>query len=199
MRKNQFLGQQTLFGGNQDCSVGLHTYHGSKRLNAQGHPICKYCGADVIDWERIHRRNIEDVEHTLTQLKADYFRYQWWTREIDEAAKRHALRKGLINLERAASVRLKKSVGEVFTMSDGISRPYRDGSQTPFSGNSIFYAQHALACCCRKCMQYWHGVPYGRNLNDDELNYFTHLIMKYVRERLPEIGVEGVRIHRKRS
>lgn len=199
MKKDPLLIQPNLFDSNQDCSAGLHTYHGSKRFNAQGHPICKYCGADVINWERIHRRNLQDVEYTLGQLKSDHFRHEWWTREIDEAAKTHALRKGLVNLEQAALIRLKKSVGEVRKMPDGISRPYRDGFQTPFFGNCLFYAQHFLACCCRKCMRYWHGVPYGRNLDDDELKYFTQLIMMYVKARLPEIKTNGIRLPRRRN
>ncbi len=28
-----------------------------------------------------------------------------------------------------------------------------DGKQTPYSGHPIFKAQHATACCCRKCIQ----------------------------------------------
>lgn len=198
MKKDSPPNQTNFFANNPDCAVGLHTYHSSKRFNPQGYPICKYCGADVVDWSRIHRRDPKEVEYTVTQLKSDRFRYEFWIREIDEVAKAHALRKGLISLEQAALIRLKKSVGEVYKMPDGTSRPYRDGFQTPFSGNSIFYAQHALACCCRKCMQYWHGVPYGINLDDNELEYFTHLIMIYVKARLPEVGIRGVRLPRKR-
>lgn len=84
-------------------------------------------------------------------------------------------------------------------MLDGSSRPYRDGFQTPYFGNSIFYAQHALACCCRKCMQYWHGVPYGINLDHNGLEYFTQLVMMYLKARLPEVETKGLRIPRKRS
>lgn len=76
VRKDPPPTQSTLFAGNQDCSVGLHTYHGSRRFNSQGYPICKYCGADVIDWERIHRRDLKEAEYTLAQLKSDCFRYE---------------------------------------------------------------------------------------------------------------------------
>ncbi len=34
-----------------------------------------------------------------------------------------------------------------------------DGRQTPREGNTIFYAQHATASCCRTCIEYWHGIP----------------------------------------
>ena len=186
--------QLFLFTDNEDCKAGLHTYHNSRIWNAQGHPICKYCGADNIDWERIHRRELTDIDYTISQLRTEKFRYEWWVKELDQQARNHALRKGLLNLRTAALVRLKRSVGDVYEMPDGTKRPYRDGLQTPYSGNSLYYAQHALACCCRKCMKYWHGVPYGRHLSEQELTYFTELVLLYVKTKLSEIQEQGLDI-----
>lgn len=191
--------QLYLFPDDRSCEAGLHSYHNSKILNTEGHPVCKYCGIDTIDWKRVHRRDLQDLDYTISQLQTEKFRYEWWLKELDQLAKNHALRKGLLNLRIAALVRLKRSVGEVYEMPDGTKRPYRDGFQTPFSGNSIFYAQHALACCCRKCMRCWYGIPYGRNLSEQELTYFVELIMFYVRTRLPEIQEQGLNIPRSGS
>jgi hypothetical protein len=184
------------FAVKQDCEAGLHTYHNSKILNSKGNPMCRYCGIDTVDWERMHRRDLQDIDYTISQLQTEKFRYEWWMKEFDQRAKNHALRKGLLNLRLAASARLLKSVGVVYEMPDGTKRPYRDGLQTPYSGNSIYYAQHALACCCRKCMCYWHGVPYGRNLSEEELLYFTELVMSYIGMKLPEIQMQGLSIPR---
>ena len=168
-----------LFADSYDCVTGLHTYHLSKRINAHGHPICKHCGADLIDWNRLHRRDLEDSDYMFAQLMSDRLRSEWWTREFDIVAKKHALRKGIRTLEEAARARLTKSVGAAY--------PAFDGRQTPRSGNTIYYAQHALACCCRKCLWYWHGIPLGTTLSSDVLNYLTQLVMKYIQLRLPEM------------
>ena len=186
--------QLSLFGSQSDCGRGLHCYYNSKQFNQQGFPVCKYCGHDSIDWERVHRRDIADVEHTIWQLKREKCRYDWWNKEIDQAARNHALRKGLHKLQDAVLNRLRRSVGEVHEMPDGTKRPYRDGFQTPYAGNSIYYAQHALACCCRKCMKVWHGVPYGRDLTEQELEYFAKLVMSYVRIRIPEAQEQAIHI-----
>ncbi len=184
---------------NQDCKIGLHTYHNSKRLNLDNNRICKYCGEDSIDWKRIHLKNIQDLKHTTAYLKTEKVRYEMWTKEIDELAINHALRKGSVKLREAAFKRLKQSIGAVYKMPDGIKRPYRDGYQTPYSGNIIYYAQHAVACCCRKCIEYWHGIPNGRDLNEQELEYFTNLVMNYTKARVPEIKDEGIYVPPKRK
>lgn len=37
-----------------------------------------------------------------------------------------------------------------------------DGRQTPMRGHPCFVAQHATGCCCRGCLEKWHGIPKGR-------------------------------------
>lgn len=191
--------QLHLFTDHQDCKMGLHSYYNSKLLNLEGNPVCKYCGVNSIDWQRMHAQDLQDINYTISQLRTEKFRSEWWLKELDLRAQQHALKKGLLDLRAAAIVRLKKSVGDVYEMADGTKRPYRDGFQTPYSGNSIYYAQHALACCCRKCMRCWYGIPYGRNLTEEELTYFAELIVFYVRMKLPGIQKEGLSIPRSGS
>jgi hypothetical protein len=190
--------QLSLFVPHTDCTRGLHRYYDSKLINASNYPICRYCGIDNIDWARVHRRDIADIEHTIAQLRTEAFRESWWTRAIDPVAHAHALRKGRMQLREAIRTRLWKSVGMVHEFSDGSKRPYRDGLQTPYTGNSIYYAQHALACCCRKCITLWHGIPNGRDLTNVELDYFVALVMDYIDERLPELTAEGTVVPRQR-
>jgi len=191
--------QLHLFTDHQDCKMGLHSYYNSKLFNLEGNPVCKYCGEDSIDWQRMRARDLQDMNYTISQLRTEKFRSEWWLKELDLRAQQHALRKGLLNLRAAALVRLKKSVGDVYEMADGTKRPYRDGFQTPYAGNSIYYAQHALACCCRKCIKCWYGIPYGRNLTEEELTYFAELIVFYVRMKLPGIQEQGLHISRSGS
>ena len=84
-----------------------------------------------------------------------------------------ALREGALH-------RLRKYVGRPR------SKLSRDGMQTPFSGKVIYYAQHATATCCRKCIEAWHGTGRERHLTEEEIAYFAELMMHYIETRLAE-------------
>jgi hypothetical protein len=100
------------------------------------------------------------------------------------------LRKGRTALYEAASRRIEVSVsGET---------PVRDGRQTAFSGNVLFYAQHATAACCRTCIEYWHNIPKGRALTSDEQQYLTGLVVRYIDERWPELPEGPTHVPRSR-
>lgn len=109
------------------------------------------------------------------------FRHHFWHKKIDGKAIDHASRKGEEGLRIWARKRLIKYVRlpskELF----------RDGTQTPLHGNIVFYAQHATACCCRKCMEEWYGIDKDRHLTDEEIDYFTELIMIYIHDRLVDL------------
>ena len=51
------------------------------------------------------------------------------------------------------------------------ANPKNDTKQTPYRGHPIFIAQHATATCCRECLEKWHGIERGRELNEDEKVY----------------------------
>ena len=55
-----------------------------------------------------------------------------------------------------------------------------DGKQTPFRGHPVFVAQHATACCCRKCLEKWHHIPPGRALTPDELAYVLNVLERWL-------------------
>jgi len=170
-----------------DCSNNLHCFRATKvmiRENTAG--TCRQCGADLIDWSRIHKRALGDTSYTFDALKNELIRHHFWHKEIDEKAVRHAHKKGKKGVQAAAKKRLVSSIAK--------EQPYRDGYQTPYDGNVLYYAQHATACCCRKCLEYWHDIPMGRELSDDELDYLAELVMLYVNERLPDLTEEGERL-----
>lgn len=58
--------------------------------------------------------------------------------------------------------------------------PARDGHQTPMRGHPVFKAQHACACCCRSCLQRWHGIPQGRELLREEQAAIVALLMEWI-------------------
>jgi len=164
---------------NTDCEHGLHYFKPTKR-----HPLgeCRRCGVGPVDWDRLHKQDIGDVAYTISALQNEHIRHQMWHVTIDHEALRRARALSLDDLRLVAERRIRTK-----TFS-GIPHPVYDGRQTPMHGNVIYYAQHATATCCRKCMHYWHGIPQDRPLQEKEIIYLTELIMRYCQERLPTCG-----------
>ncbi len=40
--------------------------------------LCRYCGADLVNWDRVRRQDVLDVEHTIKALKREYIRHHFW-------------------------------------------------------------------------------------------------------------------------
>lgn len=174
-----------------DCTDNLHCFKfHSRKMKGGDRGTCRYCGVSLVDWTRVHARDVSDVEHTVEALKHEFIRHHFWHAAIDQKADEHARRKGRTALRLAAQARVTNSVGA--------AQPNRDGQQTPFSGNVLFYAQHATACCCRSCIEYWHGIPKGQPLEQSQIDYFTDLIMTYVQQRMPRLPDEPEKIPRRR-
>ena len=56
-----------------DCDNNLHCFKSTqqmKRRNEQGR--CRQCGADLVDWKRVHKRNLSDVNHTFDAWETAY-------------------------------------------------------------------------------------------------------------------------------
>lgn len=64
------------------------------------------------------------------------------------------------------------------------AQPANDGKQTPMRGHPVFKAQHACACCCRGCLQKWHGIPQGKPLNEQETVYIYSLLLYWIDKQL---------------
>lgn len=167
-----------------DCNANLHCFKFQKsKMSIDQKGSCRKCGVKLINWKRVHKKNILDVDYTFKSLKYELVRHYNWHIDIDIDATNHARRKGKKGLFVAAHDRIKKYVAP--------ASPYRDGQQTPRKGNVIFYAQHATASCCRTCIEYWHDIPKGRDLTVEEIEYLVNLIMAYVEDRLPNLTEEG--------
>jgi len=172
-----------------ECESDLHCFKQTRKMVASQIGECRSCGARLVDWDRVQQRDLADVDFTFQSLKYEWIRHHYWHMPIDEVAERHARRKGRVGMRIAAERRVRQSVGP--------EEPFRDGVQTPKQGNLLYYSQHALACCCRSCMEYWHGIPKGRPLSDEEIGYFVELIVRYVDDRLPTLSEIGETIPRR--
>ena len=169
-----------------DCDNDLHCFKATRQMvvaNEVG--ACRTCGAKLVDWNRVHRKDLADVPYTFEALKYEMIRHHFWHVDIDQKAVNYAKRKGISGLHSAVRAKLNSSIA----MADN---PY-DGRQTPMegSGNPIHYAQHATASCCRKCVEYWHDIPNGRELTDEEIDYLSELAMLFILERIPNLTQNG--------
>jgi hypothetical protein len=164
-----------------DCTNNLHCFKPTKKLIKQGlGGKCRTCKADLVDWSRVHKKEILDAGYTFKALKFELIRHEFWHRKFTEKAKEYANKKGLTGLQKRANEIIKNNVAP-------INNPY-DGRQTPIDKNKmnpIHYAQHATATCCRTCIEYWHGIPKDKILSKKEKDYLVELIMLFIEDRLP--------------
>lgn len=58
--------------------------------------------------------------------------------------------------------------------------PANDGKQTPMRNHPAFIAQHATATCCRGCLQKWHQIPKGHELELAEKQYIIAVIKRWI-------------------
>lgn len=143
---------------------------------------CWNCGINLIDWNRVHTLHPDDVDYLFNCLKHEYVRHDFWCKDIDQWAINNARRRGRLKMPQYAEKCIRQAVG-------GASSVW-SGRQTSADGDVLYYAQHATATCCRKCMEVWYGIPQGRELSEDEVQFFTGLLLRYVDERMPYLGNE---------
>lgn len=175
-----------------ECEDNLHCFRATQKLRKDNKAgACRACGVELIDWDRVHACNLDDVEHTFDELRRELVRHHFFHVDIDQKARNHARRKGRRALYADAHRRLQRYVGR--------EPDAYDGRQTPFEGNTIYYAQHATAACCRKCIEYWHGFPIEGELAPVQLDYLYQLVVRYLDERLPDLGDEPENVPRRRS
>src|SRR5262245_12034807 len=125
-----------------DCGNGLHCFRKTRKMQmANQAGRCRACGVELVDWSRVHLCQTADIQYTFAALRYELIRHHFWHIDIDEKAVLHARRKGKAGMRLAAEKRIRASVGA--------AEPSYDGRQTPMQGNAIYYAQHAVAACCR--------------------------------------------------
>ena len=60
------------------------------------------------------------------------------------------------------------------------AKPKNDGKQTPFGKHPVFTAQHATGTCCRSCLEKWHNIRKGTELNRNQKDYILTVIRKWL-------------------
>lgn len=163
------------------CKEGFHFFT-SKVAPKEGKlGDCKDCGDNSIDWDRIHKRDQNDLEYTFSSLKRELLRHVCWVNELDPEVIPHAVERGKSELLKRAKEIVSKKIAK-------IPQGYYDYLCTPKHGKEIIhYAQHATATCCRNCLERWHAIPQDIVLNDGQINYIVALIEKFIDDRVPQL------------
>lgn len=63
------------------------------------------------------------------------------------------------------------------------ANPVNDGRQTPMRNHPAFVAQHATGTCCRKCLAKWHGIPSGRPLTEEQIDYVLLVLKRWLTDQ----------------
>ncbi|WP_217601982.1 DUF4186 family protein [Chitinophaga sp. GbtcB8] len=173
--------------GTTKCSEGFHCYSQKKSsIRKFGKErVCKECGADLIDWERIHKGGLKEVDFIFESLQSEIIRHVFWHTPIQEDALEKTFANGYDTTKAIALKLLKARIGKY--------NYFMDGRQTPMGKDEIVnYAQHATATCCRKCLETWHNINMEVPLTEEQLEYCAELVMKYIARRIPGLTKEGI-------
>ena len=116
-----------------------------------------------------------DPQRNLSRLGKSKFRARFRLSESDRA---YAAEKGIETIREHAFDFVRKRLSP--------PRAPNDGRQTPMRGHPVFLAMHATACCCRGCLEKWHGIPQGRALLPREEEEIVSLLMSWIGPQLGE-------------
>lgn len=166
-----------------DCKRDLHAFRpDKKKIEQHAEGTCLDCNQKLVDFEQTRRRDLAAVDETFAQMKREYVRHWFWTNPLNAVARQRALAKGPAATEAEMRKRLRTAIGA--------AKPFRDGFQTPIDDpkNIVYWAQHATASCCRRCVEYWHGIPRGQELTESEIDYLLQLAMTFITEKMAPSG-----------
>ncbi len=116
---------------------------------------------------------MQNIESALEKLSRSAFRSRFHLDELDKA---YIDKKGLETIREHAEVFVKERLAP-----QEISN---DGHQTPMKGHPVFKAQHACACCCRKCLNKWYKVPEHTQLSELQQKKIVNLLMAWIEKQM---------------
>lgn len=165
-----------------DCATGRHAFSPDKRKRDWAKTYegqCRECGVNLVDWDRVKQRDLRDVEGVFAELQHELIRHVFFHAPFDEKSRKQAAKLGRQALRQRVRPYLEKKIGK--------ANIAWDGRQTPKGESAIHFGQHATATCCRKCLEYWHDIPQGRELTSAELDYCAGLVLAYLDQRMVEL------------
>lgn len=126
------------------------------------------------DEEEKIKKEVEGINLSplFERLAKSRFRSSFYLNDKDKA---YIHDKGWKKIEQGTRETIAR-LAPAFIANDGKQTPMRHGIFPPF------IAQHATGCCCRGCLEKWHGIPRGRALTLREQIYLTRIVMEWLRQ-----------------
>ena len=112
---------------------------------------------------------MRDLDHLFAALGRSAFRARFRLREREAAYLRA---RGLPTVMEHAAAFIAERLAP--------AHPANDGKQTPMRNHPAFIAQHATATCCRGCLEKWHRIPRGRELDAEEQHHVLSVIRRWL-------------------
>lgn len=127
------------------------------------------------DEEEKIKKEVEGINLSplFERLAKSRFRSSFYLNDKDKA---YIHDKGWKKIEQGTRETIARRLALAFIANDGKQTPMRHGIFPPF------IAQHATGCCCRGCLEKWHGIPRGRALTLREQIYLTRIVMEWLRQ-----------------
>lgn len=127
------------------------------------------------DEEEKIKKEVEGIDllPLFERLAKSQFRSSFYLNAKDKA---YIQDKGWEKIEQDTRETIARRLAPAFIANDGKQTPMRHGIFPPF------IAQHATGCCCRGCLEKWHGIPKGRQLTMREQIYLTRVVMEWLRQ-----------------
>jgi len=167
--------------GRSECQERLHSF-GPPRGQANLAPgPCVSCGVEVVPWSLMHAHDLSQVDSKIDFLKTEWIRHFFFNLPVTPRIEQFAKTKGLDGIETVVQQHLTQKRMLNFD-------PIWDRRQTKMlNGTIVHWARHAMGCCCRQCLAYWHNVPLNATLTHADVDYFRELLMVYVKSRIPSL------------
>ena len=111
----------------------------------------------------------QSIDEALRKLSGSRFRsrFHLTQRDLD-----YVLCRGWLTIREHAKTFIRDRLAP--------AEPSNDGAQTPMRGHPVFIAQHACACCCRKCLEKWYRVPQHVPLSALQQERIVNLLMEWI-------------------
>jgi hypothetical protein len=112
---------------------------------------------------------VDDLDARLARITRQRFRARFHVRGRDRA---------IVDLRGMPTIR--SHAEDLIGRRLAPAQPDKDGRQTPYRGHPVFVAQHATATCCRTCLEKWHGIAKGHQLDQAERDYVVEAICRWI-------------------
>ncbi len=173
--------------GRSECKTDLHCFRPKHGDNPASPGPCRECGAQLINWSQMHAREALEATEKFSLLRKEWIRHFFFHLPLTARIETYARQHGSSGLVDIAQKQLSKGSMLEFNESS-------DFKQTKMlDGTIVHWGRHAVACCCRRCMAYWHNVPLTAELSAADIDYFGQLIMLYIKYRMPHLKRDGDR------